>query len=163
MDAAFLPISSDLEWATGLRRGIPNFGEVHQAHDWAMGCFLRPDHDPIFVVHANVRGVRPGGRVPGELIVIKETDDGEAVFRKLVSQLGRVGTLAVGARAWADTVIHLMDALGSPKLVSAELIVNRLRQIKEPVDLEVMTRAAGIADRTMAAVTPPGAAGRHDE
>jgi Xaa-Pro dipeptidase len=46
-----------------------------------------------------------------------------------------------------------MAALKSPRLISAELIVNRLRRIKEPAELEVMTRAAAIADRTMAAVT----------
>ena len=98
VDAAFLPISSDLEWATGLRRRIPNFGEVHQAHDWATGCFLRPDHDPIFVFTRMYAAFDLEGGVPGELGVINETDDGEAVFRKLVSQLGRIGTLAVGAR-----------------------------------------------------------------
>jgi Xaa-Pro aminopeptidase len=158
-DAAFLPISSDLEWATGLPRGIPNFGEVHQAHDWATGCFFLPDRDPIFVLTRMYATLDLEGGVPGELVVINETDDGEAVFRKLVGRLGRVGTLAVGARAWADTVIHLMEAFGSPHLISAELIVNRLRRIKEPAELEVMTRAAGIADQTMGAVTARVSAG----
>ena len=60
-DAVFLPVSADLEYLTGMRRGIPSFGEVHQAHDWANGCFLRPGRDPLFIL---TRMHRTSGKLP---------------------------------------------------------------------------------------------------
>src|SRR5262249_46631001 len=90
---------------------------------------------------------------PGELVVVSESDDGEATFTTVARSLGPIHTLAVGARTWAEAVIHLLAALGSPRLLSAEGLVNQLRRIKSPEELKVMPRAAAICDGTMAAVT----------
>ena len=152
-DAAFLPVSSDLEYLTGLRRGIPNFGNVSYAHGWVAGCFLRPARAPIFIVPRMYAEFDLEEPAPGELVVVRETDDGEAMFTEVARSLGPVRTLAVGARTWAETLMHAMGALGSPRLVSAEPLVNRLRRVKSEEELEVMTRAAAICDGTMAAVT----------
>jgi Xaa-Pro aminopeptidase len=152
VDAAFLPISSDLEYLTGLPRGIPNFGNVSQAHDWVTGCFLRPGRGPVFLVTRMHAEFDMGEDAPGELVVVRETDDGRAVFDRVAAGLGPVRTLAVGARLWAETTMQLLRTFDSPALVSAEPLVNRLRRVKSPDELEVMGRAAAIADRTMAAV-----------
>src|SRR5215472_7638302 len=152
VDAAFLPISSDLEYLTGLRRGIPNFGNVSQAHDWVTGCFLRPGRVPVFLVTRMHAEFDMGGDAPGEVVVVRETDDGREVFDRVASGLGPVRTLAVGARLWAETTMQLLRTFDSPTLVSAEPLVNRLRRVKSPDELEVMGRAAAIADGTMAAV-----------
>jgi Xaa-Pro aminopeptidase len=152
VDAAFLPISSDLEYLTGLRRGIPNFGNVSQAHDWVTGCFLRPGRAPVFLVSRMHAEFDMGEDAPGELVVVRETDDGREVFDRVASGVGPVRTLAVGARLWAETTMQLLRTFDAPALVSAEPLVNRLRRIKSPDELEVMGRAAAIADGTMAAV-----------
>jgi len=152
VDAAFLPISSDLEYLTGLRRGIPNFGNVSQAHDWVTGSFLRPGRGPVFLVTRMHAEFDMGEDAPGELVVVREEDDGREVFDRVAAGLDPVRTLAVGARLWADTTMQLLRTLGSPSLVSAEPLVNRLRRIKSPEELEVMGRAAAIADATMGAV-----------
>jgi Xaa-Pro aminopeptidase len=93
-----------------------------------------------------------GGDAPGELVVVRETDDGREVFDRVAGGLGPVRTLAVGARLWAETTMQLLRVFGSPALVSAEPLVNRLRRVKSPDELDVMTRAAAIADATMGAV-----------
>jgi len=152
-DAAFLPISSDLEYLTGLRRSIPNFGNVSYAHGWVAGCFLRPGTEAIFIVPRMFAEFDMEEEAPGELVVVSESDDGEATFTTVARSLGPIHTLAVGARTWAEAVIHLLAALGSPRLLSAEGLVNQLRRIKSPEELKVMTRAAAICDGTMAAVT----------
>jgi Xaa-Pro aminopeptidase len=152
VDAAFLPIASDLEYLTGLGRGIPNFGNVSQAHDWVTGCFLRPGRAPVFLVTRMHAEFDMGGDAPGELVVVRETDDGREVFDRVAGGLGPVRTLAVGARLWAETTMQLLRVFGSPALVSAEPLVNRLRRVKSPDELDVMTRAAAIADATMGAV-----------
>jgi len=158
-DAAFLPISSDLEYLTGLRRSIPNFGNVSYAHGWVAGCFLRPGTEAIFIVPRMFAEFDMEEEAPGELVVVSETDDGEATFTTVARSLGPIHTLAVGARTWAEAVIHLLAALGSPRLLSAEGLVNQLRRVKSPEELEVMTRAAAICDGTMAAVTGKVCAG----
>jgi Xaa-Pro aminopeptidase len=152
VDAAFLPISSDLEYLTGLRRGIPNFGNVSQAHDWVTGCFLLPGRGPVFLVTRMHAEFDMGEDAPGELVVVRETDDGREVFDRVARGLGPVRTLAVGARLWAETAMQLLRALDAPALVSAEPLVNRLRRVKSADELEVMGRAAAIADATMGAV-----------
>jgi len=152
-DAAFLPISSDLEYLTGLHRPIPNFGNVSYAHGWVAGCFLRPETEPIFIVPRMYAEFDMEEEAPGELVVVSETDDGVARFNTAARSLGPVHTLAVGGRTWAEAVIHLLAALGSPRLMSAEGLVNQLRRVKSPEELEVMTRAAAICDETMAVVT----------
>lgn len=158
-DAAFLPISSDLEYLTGLRRGIPNFGNVSYAHGWVAGCFLRPAHAPIFIVPRMYAEFDLEEPAPGELVVVRETDDGAAMFSSVARSVGPMRTLAVGARTWAETLIHAMGALGSPRLLSAEPLVNRLRRVKSRAELEVMARSAAICDGTMAAVTSKVRAG----
>src|SRR5215472_1955586 len=152
-DAAFVPISSDLEYLTGLSRPIPNFGSVSYAHGWVAGCFLRPGSEAIFIVPRMYAEFDMEEEVLGELVVVNETDDGEAIFTTVARSLGPMHALAVGARTWAEAVIHLLAALGSPRLISAEGLVNELRRVKSPEELEVMTRAAAICDGTMAAVT----------
>jgi hypothetical protein len=37
IDLLFLPLSSDLEYLTGLERPLPSFGQTAQAHDWVSG------------------------------------------------------------------------------------------------------------------------------
>jgi len=40
LDALFLPLSSDLEYLTGIERDLPSFGETAQAHAWLAGAFF---------------------------------------------------------------------------------------------------------------------------
>jgi len=42
IDLLFLPISSDLEYLTGIPRREPSFGNVSYRHGWLAGAFLRP-------------------------------------------------------------------------------------------------------------------------
>jgi Xaa-Pro aminopeptidase len=153
VDALFLGISSDLEYLTGLERNIPAFGNVSYAHGWVGGAFFRPDHEPTLVLPRMFAEFDLPHGAPGELVVVKETDDGQAMFDKVARSLGNVKTLAIGARLWGETVINLMRVFDSPRLVSAERMVNQLRRVKSKEELDVMTRACRIADDTMGAVT----------
>jgi Xaa-Pro aminopeptidase len=90
---------------------------------------------------------------PGELVVVNETDDGQAMFDKVAKSLGGVKNLAIGSRLWGETVMNLVRVFGSPRLINAEPLVNRLRRVKSKAELEVMTKACRIADETMGAVT----------
>ncbi len=153
VDAMFLGLSSDLEYLTGLERNIPTFGNVSYAHGWVGGGFFRPGHEPTFLLPRMFAEFDLPHGAPGELVVVKETDDGRAMFDRVAKSMGNVKTLAIGSRLWGETVMNLVRVFGAPSLVNAEPMVNLLRRVKSKEELEVMTRACRIADETMGAVT----------
>ncbi len=153
VDAMFLGPSSDHEYLTGIERMIPTFGNVSYANGWVAGAFFRPGKEPVHILpRMYAEYDLPHGK-PDELVVVNEKDDGAAIFEKVAMSLGGVKTLAIGSRLWGETVMNLVRVYGSPKLVSAEPLVNRLRRVKSKEELEVMTRACKVVDDTMGAVT----------
>src|SRR6185503_9938545 len=106
VDILFLGLSADLEYLSGVERGIPFFGQSSYAHGWVAGGFFRPDGDPVFVLPRMVVAFDLPVRPEGELIVVNETDDGPAVFERVARELGAEGVVAVGDRVWAETTIH---------------------------------------------------------
>jgi Xaa-Pro aminopeptidase len=154
IDAAFLPLSADLEYLTGLERRVPTFGDIGYAHDWVAGMLIGIDEEPVFVLpRMMVEFDLPKG-IPGDLIVVGELDDGEAIFQDAAARFGHVHTLGVGARTRAEALIRMRDAFSIPVVVNVSPLVNEMRRVKDPVELEIMERAARIADAALAAVTP---------
>jgi Xaa-Pro aminopeptidase len=151
IDALFLHPSADLEYLTGLERTIPNFGNVSYAHGWITGAFLVPGQEPIFVLPRMYATFDLPSGTPGDLMVVNETDDGEAVLKRVIETMGPIRTLGVGDRVWAETVLHLAAAAGSPRLVNASPLVNALRRVKSPEEIAIMERACAIVDGTMEA------------
>ena len=47
-DVAFIPLSSDLQYLTGVPRDVPNYGHNIHPGDWLEGAWITPNHDPIF-------------------------------------------------------------------------------------------------------------------
>lgn len=159
-DLLFLPPSSDLEYLTGVERSIPTFGESKYAHGWVAGAFFRPDREPVFVLPRMMTLFDVSGELPGELVVVNERDDGAALFARAARGLGESGTVAVGDRTWAETLLRLTEALSPERVVPGSSLVNELRRTKSPEELEAMTRACAVAEAAMAAVAPkvrPGA------
>ncbi|MFN2627145.1 MAG: M24 family metallopeptidase [Gaiellaceae bacterium] len=160
VDLLFLGLSADLEYLTGAERAIPNFGESSYAHGWVAGGFFRPDSDPVFVLPRMARWFELGAwEPPGDLVVVGETDDGPALYAEVVRRLGSPASVAVGSRVWAETVLHLGQAIGFEKLRTGSALVNELRRVKSASELEAMGRAVEVAELTMADVTPRVAAG----
>lgn len=151
IDALFVPPSSDLEYLTGLERDLPSFGQSSYAHGWVTGAFIVPGRDPLFVLPRMFVAFHLWGNEPEHLVTVNESDDGRARFRRATSSLGDVRTLAIGARTWGESVLELQAALPSATLVNGTPIVNELRRVKSPLELELMTHAALIADGAMTA------------
>jgi Xaa-Pro aminopeptidase len=154
IDLLFLPISGDLEYLTGIPRREPSFGNVSYRHGWVAGAFLRPGTDPIVVLPRMITEFELPGGAPGDIVVVDETDDGDAVLTRIAKDLGPVRSLAVGSRTWAETLIHLRRALSDPSLSNADDLINPLRRIKSPQEMERMTQAARIVDEVMAVIGP---------
>lgn len=160
VDLLFLPPSSDLEYLTGVERPIPTFGQSQYAYGWVAGAFFRAEQEPVFILPRMMTLFDIAGELPGELVVVGERDDGPALFEAVLRGMGAVRRLAVGDRTWAETVIHLTQAVSPERLVTGSTLVNELRRTKSPEELAVMERACRVCDDTIAAVAPkvrPGA------
>ena len=154
VDVLFLAPSADLEYLTGVERQIPNFGEASYAHGWVAGAFFRPGADPVFVFPRMFVAFDLREEPQGEVVVVNETDDGFAVFERVAQGLGSTGTVAIGDRVWAETVLNLGRILGFDRLRTGSTLVNELRRVKTPEELEAMGRAIRTVEQTMAAVAP---------
>src|SRR5262245_54489050 len=127
IDLLFLGLSSDLEYLTGVERGIPFFGQSSYPHGWVAGGFFRPDADPVFVLPRMVVVFDLPVTPDGEIVVVDETDDGRAVFERVAKGLGPAASVAVGDRVWAETTIELGRIFGLDGLRAGSRLVNRLR------------------------------------
>jgi Xaa-Pro aminopeptidase len=153
IDAAFLPLSADLEYLTGLERRLPTFGDVGYAHDWVAGMLIGPANEPVFILpRMMVEFDLPSG-IPGDLVVVSELDDGPRLFTEVADRFGTVGKLGIGARTRGETLIKALDLLSNPELVDVSPLVNQMRRVKTSQELALMESAAHIADNAMASVT----------
>jgi Xaa-Pro aminopeptidase len=154
LDAMFVPPSSDLEYLTGVQRDIPPFGNISYAHGWVAGAFIAPGQEPLFVLPRMVVDFHHGGVAPDGTVVVREDDDGRALFRKAARNLDSPARMAIGARAWAETAIELQYALPGLELVEGSSLVNELRRVKSPAELELMSRACALVHEAMSATAP---------
>jgi len=160
VEVLFLGPSADLEYLTGVERQIPNFGEAAYANGWVAGAFLRPGAEPIFVFPRMFAAFDLREEPEGEIVIVNETDDGFATFERVARGLGSAGTVAVGDRVWAETALSLGRIFGLDRLRTGSALVNELRRVKTPEELEAMGRAIRTVEQAMAAVAPlvvPGA------
>jgi Xaa-Pro aminopeptidase len=152
--ALFLPLSADLEYLSGVERQIPFFGQSSYAHGWANGGLFVPGADPVFVFPRMFVTFDLPERPEGELVVVKETDDGESLFARTMSVIPPSGKVAVGDRIWGETLLQLGRVVGFDRLVTGSRLVNDLRRVKDADELAAMARAIAAAEQAMAAVTP---------
>ncbi len=152
--ALFLAPSADLEYLTGVPRQIPNFGEASYAHGWVTGAFFQPAADPVFVLPRMFAAFDLREQPEGEVIVVKETDDGRTIFERVARSLAGDGTIAIGDRVWAETTLQLGEIVGADRLRTGSRLVNGLRRVKARDELEAMQRAIATVEQTMAATAP---------
>jgi Xaa-Pro aminopeptidase len=152
--ALFLPLSADLEYLSGVERQIPFFGQSSYAHGWASGGLFVPGADPVFVFPRMFATFDLPERPEGELVVVRETDDGESLFARAMSAIPQSGTVAVGDRIWGETLLHLGRVVGFDRLVTGSRLVNDLRRVKDADELAAMGHAIAAAEQAMAAVAP---------
>jgi Xaa-Pro aminopeptidase len=154
VDILFLGLSADLEYLSGVERGIPFFGQSSYAHGWVAGGFFRPDVDPVFVLPRMVAAFDLPVQPEGEIVIVNETDDGFAEFERVAGGLGSAGTVAIGDRVWAEATLNLGRVFGFDRLRTGSSLVNELRRVKTPEELEAMARACRTVEQAMDAVAP---------
>ena len=152
LDALFVPPSSDLEYLTGIERDLPTFGNISYAHGWVTGAFLAPGREPVYVLPRMFVRFHLDGKAPPGAIVVEDDGEGRAAVTEAVGELGSPRRIALGQRTWAETAVELLAIVPGAQLAEGSSLVNELRRVKSPAELELMAHACQIARETMAAV-----------
>jgi Xaa-Pro aminopeptidase len=111
--------------------------------------------EPFLVVprlEAPMVDASPAGSLGLELLAWDETDDPFALLaRTATARLGSAPTrVAVGARSWAEHALGVQRALPGSVLEIASTVVDRLRMVKSPAEVEELALAGAAIDRVHA-------------
>ena len=154
VDALFVSPGSDLEYLTGIERDLPTFGNISYAQGWVTGAFLAPGREPVYVLPRMFVRFHLEGDPPPGTIVVEDDGDGRAAFAEAIGELGSPRRIALGQRAWAETVVELLAVVPDADLSEGSSPVNELRRVKSEAELALMAQACRIARETMDAVSP---------
>jgi len=159
--ALYLPPSGDLEYLTGFLRRRAGSTDIVQPADWLFGVLMVPGFGSFviapYMVSNYVRSHVADKPWLKDVLYVPEHEDPHAFLAALPRRFGLGGglggfTLAVGNRMWAETVFGLQRAFPGLRVVPAGDLVSLSRMVKAPAELELMRRAASIADQAFAAV-----------
>ncbi|WP_456613893.1 M24 family metallopeptidase [Blastococcus sp. SYSU DS0828] len=94
----------------------------------------------------------PAGALGLEVLAWDETDDAFAVLAgAATARLGSApARVAVGSRTWAEHALGVQRALPGSALELASPVVDRLRMVKTPAEVEELARAGAAIDRVHA-------------
>src|SRR6056297_142110 len=148
-DAAFLPVSADLQYLTGVPRDVPNYGAVLHPGAWIEGLWMSPGSEPLLVLPrmtAEFGGLSAsdGPRVE----VLGDHDDPRQIVRRFVRDLslGERPRIAVGDATHGSTVSEVQALLPGATFVSASEALHPLRAVKGQAEIEVMREAGRVTE-----------------
>jgi Xaa-Pro aminopeptidase len=111
--------------------------------------------EPFLVVprlEAPMVDASPAGGLGLELLAWDETDDAFALLASAAT--ARLGStparIAVGARTWAEHALGVQRALPGSALEIASPVIDRLRMVKSPAEIEELAAAGAAIDRVHA-------------
>ncbi|WP_231502811.1 Xaa-Pro peptidase family protein [Blastococcus sp. URHD0036] len=111
--------------------------------------------EPFLVVprlEAPMVGASPAGALDLEVLAWDETDDAFALLARAASD--RLGSaparVAVGSRTWAEHALGVQRALPGSALELAGPVLDRLRMVKTPAEVEELAAAGAAIDRVHA-------------
>jgi Xaa-Pro dipeptidase len=148
VDVAFLPVSADLQYLTGIPRDMPNYGAVLYPGRWMEGAWVGQSAGPIVTLPRMTAEFHMEGVSLGDVRVIADRDDPFAVARGVLEtfKLGDKPRIAIGNHAWAETTIGLQKLLPGAIFSSATDLTRPLRRIKSQEELDVLRRAGAVTE-----------------
>ena len=152
VDVFFCPPSGDLEYLTGTQRRKSTFGNISYTHGWVCGAFFRPNQSPIFVIPRMVAEFDMPAGARGDPIIVNETDDGAAIFERVLKGFGPISAIAVEERTRADAVLHIAKSTVA-EIRNATPLTNPMRRVKSAEEIDLIVDACRVADMSMGEIT----------
>lgn len=154
VDVAFVPISADLQYLTGIPRDVPSFGRVMHPGMWAEGAWIAPGHAPIVTLPRMTAIFGGLDNLDVEVRVLGDHDDPGALVRDIFRALNIPDKprIAISDTGDAETPIQLQALFPDAVFSSATALLNPLRRVKTEDEIAMMRRAGEITEQAFAAV-----------
>ena len=154
-DLAFLPISTDLQYLTGVPRDIPNYGVVLHPGGWLEGAWLTPKHAPVLALPrmtAEFGGLNQSKGI--DLRILGDLDNPTALVKDILDgfSLPPKPHIAISDTTAGETIIALQSLLPDAIFISATEILRKMRVIKSAAEISMMRQAGAITEAAFAAV-----------
>ncbi len=155
-DLAFLPISADLQYLTGVPRDVPNYGLTIHPGDWLEGAFISPTQQPVLPLSRMSAEFGGLNRLEGtiDLRVLGDWDDPTALVADIIKgfTLPAAPRVAISDLTRGETIVALQTLLPDARFISATKILRQMRTIKDADEIATMRRAGEITEAAFADV-----------
>lgn len=154
-DLVFLPISTDLQYLTGVPRDIPNFGVTLHPGAWLEGAWMTPQSSPTLLLPRMTAEFGGLNQLQGiDIRVLGDWDDPAVLVRDLLKtfKLPTNPRVAISDTATGETVVQLQKILPTAQFSSATHLLRQLRVVKSEDEIAIMRRAGEITEAAFADV-----------
>jgi Xaa-Pro dipeptidase len=154
-DLAFLPVSADAQYLTGLPRDIPNFGATIHPGAAIEGVWITPDAEAILALPR--MSAEFGGLAANlETVILGDHDDPATALAALLRRfpLPAAPRIAIADATHGETVALLARLLPSATFVAASALLRPMRAVKDADEIAAMRAAGAITEAAFAAVLP---------
>ncbi len=147
-DVAFIPITTDLEYLTGIPRDIPNFGVTLHPGAWLEGAWLTSTRGPVIALPRMTAEFGGLGDSAGDVRVLGDWDDPAVLVADILNgfDLPARPRVAISDHAHAESVIQIQRLMPDAVFISATDILRELRTIKDAGEIESMRRAGAVTE-----------------
>lgn len=152
-DLAFFPISSDLQYLTGVPRDFPNYGHTIHPGDWLQGAWITPSRPPVLPLPRMTAEFGGLSRLQGiDIRVLGDWDEPAELLRGILDDFDLPDNprVAISDFATGETVSQLQQLLPGAVWLSATALLRPLRVIKSEDDIEMMKQAGRITEAAFA-------------
>ena len=87
-DLAFIPITTDLEYLTGVQRDIPNYGVTLHPGAWLEGAWVTGSHEPVIALPRMTAEFGGLGEIAGDVRVLGDWDDPATLVADILKGFG---------------------------------------------------------------------------
>lgn len=152
-DLAFFPISSDLQYLTGVPRDIPNYGHNIHPGDWLEGAWISPHRAPVLPLPRMTAEFGGLNRLEGiDIRVLGDWDEPAEMVKGILDDfnLPDKPRVAISDFTRGETVSNLQPLLPGATWLSATDLLRPLRVIKSESDIDEMKEAGRITEAAFA-------------
>lgn len=152
-DLAFVPISSDLQYLTGVPRDIPNYGHNIHPGDWLEGAWISPHHAPVLPLPRMTAEFGGLNRLAGiDIRVLGDWDEPAEMVKGILADFNLPDSprVAISDFTRGETISNLQPLLPGATWLSATDLLRPLRVIKSQSDIDEMKEAGRITEAAFA-------------
>jgi Xaa-Pro aminopeptidase len=148
-DVAFFPMSSDLQYLTGVPRDVPNYGHNIHPGDWLEGAWITPNHVPILPLPrmtAEFGGLDQLDDI--DVRVLGDWDEPADMVKKILDSFDLPDNprVAISDFTRGETISNLQPILPNATYLSATDLLRPMRMIKSEADIDEMREAGRITE-----------------